>query len=178
MTLEYIVDRVIQTPFCEKKTPFYTNTAGNQCLLEDDVSDDLQEQVDETEIVPRGTSPVIRRRKTVGIELAEREVSELISPSGGHPPCHRTSATAGSSKWMNEKRLKTPVNTGAVFLPPTQETSCEVKSCPEQGGRAEKWHLGPPNFLANPCDEGMFVEPTSKSQFDVMNIKQMGNPDL
>jgi len=76
---------------------------------------------------------------------------------------------------MNEKRMRTPVNTGEVSLLPVQGAVWSVKIDAAHGDGTEKRRLGTPDLLANPCDGGNIVETTSKTQTP-RTLGQMGNP--
>ena len=52
---------------------------------------------------------------------------------------------------MNEKRMKTSVNTGEVSLPAAQEAGRGVKVRAEQGGGFEKPGFGVEKGLDNAC---------------------------
>jgi hypothetical protein len=75
---------------------------------------------------------------------------------------------------MNEKRMKTSVNTGVVSLPPAQRAGCDQKPRAEHGGGSEKDCFGVENGLDRPSDGRNIAETTRKTQFDAMNNRSNG----
>jgi hypothetical protein len=67
---------------------------------------------------------------------------------------------------MNEKRMKTALNTGQVSLPPAQEAGWNAKVHPEQGGGSEKPGFGVQKRLAKPRDESIITKVAGKTQLE------------
>jgi hypothetical protein len=67
---------------------------------------------------------------------------------------------------MNEKRMKTSVNTGELSSPPTQGASWGVKVRAEHGCGSEKPALGVEKQLEIPRDERIITQKTGKAQFE------------
>jgi hypothetical protein len=64
---------------------------------------------------------------------------------------------------MNEKRMKTSVNTVGVSLRSAQEAGWGVKILAEHGGGSEKQVFGVEKWLAKPSDGGIIAGKTGKA---------------
>jgi hypothetical protein len=75
---------------------------------------------------------------------------------------------------MNEKRMKTPVNTGEVSSPRAREAGRGVKIGAEHDGGSEKQGFGVEQRVDKPSDGRIVATTPGKTQLDTMNIKANG----
>jgi hypothetical protein len=66
---------------------------------------------------------------------------------------------------MNEKRMKTTVNTGELCSPPAHGECWSVNVCAEHGCGSEKPALGVEKWLEMPRDERIITKKIGKAQF-------------
>jgi hypothetical protein len=82
-----------------------------------------------------------------------------------HITGHRAPAAARRGRRMNERRMKTSVNTGAVSLLAVQEASRGVQTDVERGCGSEKQGLAVKKWLAQPSDERIIAKMRGETQF-------------
>jgi len=75
---------------------------------------------------------------------------------------------------MNEKRMKTSVNTGEVSLPPPQTAGWSVKPPTQKRDGREKRGFDVEEWLDKPSDGRKIVGTTGKTP--ICTIKSNGNP--
>jgi len=66
---------------------------------------------------------------------------------------------------MNERRMKTPDNTGEMSLPPAQAAGWSVQPPAQQHDGSEKQGFGVEKWLDKPSDGRKIAETSGKIQF-------------
>ena len=75
---------------------------------------------------------------------------------------------------MNEKRMKTSVNTGELSLDSAQGSGRGVQTDGERGCGSEKQGFDVEKWVDKPSDGRKIVETTGKTQFDALNNRANG----